>query len=560
MSGRIIADRYELAALLGQGGMGQVWTAYDRRLDRRVAVKLLRPDRVAGPTGSDAADELRRRFVRECRVTAQVDHPGLVTVHDAGSDGDDLYLVMQYVEGADLADHLAEQDPYPWPWAVAVAAQLCAVLCAVHAVPIVHRDLKPRNVMVRPDGTVTVLDLGVASVLDTDTTRLTHTGSPIGSPAYMAPEQAMGGAVGPYTDLYALGVLLHELLSGDVPFAGSTALGVLHRHLYEPPAPVRRTRPEVPAALEALVLRLLAKDPQDRPASAQEVYEELAPLLPKHGTPSAPLDPTRPFLRPHAPWPDRATTPAPVPAPAAFAAPPPGLGAPLSTMPPPGPAAPRSFTPPPYAPPRSVPVRPTAPPHATPPPPGRPDVARAVDEVKKLLGEGRITQAVDVLGAILPAAAAEHGERSPVVRILRKQYAATLMDDGQYRRALPELRRLAEDRTAESGPADAQALQFRYDAAQCLEQLGEAGAALVEYRAVLPYYENAYGPATSDPGRALDIRHRIGQLLLAVGDHTAGRAQLQTLLYDAERAYGPHHPLPTDLRRLLSHQRDVRGG
>ncbi len=184
-----------------------------------------------------------------------------------------------------------------------------------------------------------------------------------------------------------------------------------------------------------------------------------------------------------------------------------------------------------------------------------------MDEVKKLLGEGRITQAVDVLGAILPAAAAEHGERSPVVRILRKQYAATLMDDGQYRRALPELRRLAEDRAAESGPADAQALQFRYDAAQCLEQLGEAGAALVEYRAVLPYYENAYGlRATSDPGRALDIRHRIGQLLLAVGDHTAGRAQLQTLLYDAERAYGPHHPLPTDLRRLLSHQRDVRGG
>lgn len=546
MSGRIIADRYELATILGQGGMGQVWTAYDRRLDRRVAVKLLRPDRVAGPTGSDAADELRRRFVRECRVTAQVDHPGLVTVHDAGSDDDDLYLVMQYVEGSDLADHLAESSPYPWPWAVAVAAQLCAVLCAVHAVPIVHRDLKPRNVMVRPDGTVTVLDLGVASVLDTDTTRLTHTGSPIGSPAYMAPEQAMGGAVGPYTDLYALGVLLHELLSGDVPFAGSTALGVLHRHLYEPPLPVRRTRPEVPAALEALVLRLLAKDPQDRPDSAQEVYEDLAPLLPKHGTPAGPLDPTRPFLRPHAPWPDRVATPASVPAPAAFAAPPPSLGAPLS------------FTPPPTVAP--TPARPAHLPRQSTPPPARPDVARAVDEVKKLLGEGRITQAVDVLGATLPAAAAEHGEHSPVVRILRKQYAATLMDDGQYRRALPELRRLAEDRTAEAGQADAQALQFRYDAAQCLEQLGEAGAALVEYRAVLPHYENAYGPIASDPGRALDIRHRIGQLLLAVGDHTAGRAQLQALLYDAERTYGPHHPLPMDLRRLLSHQRDVRGG
>lgn len=187
-------------------------------------------------------------------------------------------------------------------------------------------------------------------------------------------------------------------------------------------------------------------------------------------------------------------------------------------------------------------------------------MAGAVDEVKRLLGEGRITQAVDILGGILPAAAAEHGEHSPVVRILRKQYAATLMDDGQYRRALPVLRRLAEDRTAEAGPADGQTLQYRYDAAQCLEQLGETAAALHEYRSVLPYYENGYGTVGTDPGRAFDIRHRIGHLLLAVGDHTAGRAQIQALLYDAERVYGPHHPLPVELRRRLTHQQDVRGG
>uniref|UniRef100_A0AAU3H023 non-specific serine/threonine protein kinase n=1 Tax=Streptomyces sp. NBC_01401 TaxID=2903854 RepID=A0AAU3H023_9ACTN len=537
MNGRVIAGRYQLATILGQGGMGQVWTAYDERLDRRVAVKLLRPDRVAGPSGSDAAEELRRRFVRECRVTAQVDHPGLVTVHDAGSDGDDLYLVMQYVEGADLADHLAEQDPYPWPWAVAVAAQLCAVLSAVHAVPIVHRDLKPRNAMVKPDGTLTVLDLGIASVMDTDTTRLTHTGSPIGSPAYMAPEQAMGGAVGPYTDLYALGVLLHELLSGDVPFSGSTALGVLHRHLYEPPLPVRQLRSEVPEALEALVLRLLSKDPQDRPDSAQEVYESLRPLLPTGGSPAGPLDPTRPFLRPQAPWPDRPATPAPTATP--------GRREPVAQAP-----TPQASTA--QAPAVQLPAQPAK------PPADRPNVAQAVDDVKRLLGEGRITQAVDILGGILPAAAIEHGEHSPVVRILRKQYAATLMDDGQYRRALPELRRLADDRAAEAGPADSQTLQFRYDAAQCLEQLGEAAAALAEYRAVLPFYENSYA-TSSGPGRAFDIRHRIGHLLLGVGDHAAGRAQLQALLYDAERVYGPHHPLPTELRRRLTHHRDVRG-
>ncbi|MEU5613102.1 protein kinase [Streptomyces sparsogenes] len=516
MNGRVVADRYELATLLGQGGMGQVWTAYDRRLDRRVAVKLLRPDRMAIPTGGggDGVDELRRRFVRECRVTAQVDHPGLVTVHDAGSDGDDLYLIMQYVEGADLADHLAEHDPYPWQWAVCVAAQLCAVLSAVHAVPIVHRDLKPRNVMVRPDGSVIVLDLGVAAVLDTDTTRLTHTGSPIGSPAYMAPEQAMGGTVGPYTDLYALGVLLHELLIGNVPFAGSTALGVLHRHLYEPPVPVRQARPEVPEALEALVLRLLAKDPQHRPADAQEVYQALVPLLPyAAAAPGAaatgPMDPTRPFLRPHAPWPDR-----PAPPPAAV---------------------------------------PQAPPAA----PARSDVAAAVEEVKRLLDQGWITQAVDILGAILPAAAAEHGEHSPVVRSLRKQYAVTLMDDGQYRRALPELRRLADEYAAESGPeAPRKSLQFRYEAAQCLEQLGEAGQALVEYRTLLPYFEQY---AATDPATPLDIRRRMGHLLLSLGDRPAAHDMLARLLYDAERLHGPHHPFPEEIRRTLHWLGQVRG-
>jgi tRNA A-37 threonylcarbamoyl transferase component Bud32 len=506
VNGRVIAARYELSTLIGQGGMGQVWTAYDQRLDRRVAVKLLRPDRMAG---ASAAEDLRRRFVRECRVTAQVDHPGLVTVHDAGGDGDELYLVMQYVEGCDLADHLAEHEPYPWRWAVAVAAQLCGVLAAVHAVPIVHRDLKPRNVMVRPDGTVTVLDLGVASVLDADTTRLTHTGSPIGSPAYMAPEQAMGGAVGPATDLYALGIVLHELLGGETPFAGSTVLGVLHRHLYEPPRPLRGLRPELPASLEALVLRLLAKDPLQRPSGAQAVYEQLVPLLPAPGTrPTGPLDPARPFLRPYAPWPDEAATP-------------------------PGPVVP--------------------PPAHAPADGGRIDVAAAVDEVKRLLGEGGITQAVDLLGSILPAAAAEHGEDSSVVRILRKQYAATLMDDGQYRRALPELRRLAADRTAQAGPGDAQALRFRQDAARCLEELGERAAALAEYHAVLPYYEQGGAAVGDDRDAAFEVRHRVGQLLLAAGDVTGARAQLSALHYDAVRAYGAYHPLAVEAGRSLDH-------
>ncbi|MGP3985315.1 protein kinase domain-containing protein [Streptomyces sp. 3N207] len=524
MNGRVIAGRYELSALLGQGGMGEVWIGYDRNLGRRVGVKLLRPDRVAGiPDG----ELTRRRFVRECRVTARVDHPGLVTVHDAGSDGEELFLVLQYVEGADLADHLAEHGPYPWPWAVSAAAQLCAVLAAVHAVPIVHRDLKPRNVMVRPDGTLVVLDLGIASALDTDTTRLTHTGSPIGSPAYMAPEQAMGGAVGPHTDLYALGVVLHELLGGQVPFAASTALGVLHRHLYDDPVPVRHLRPDVPEPLEALILRLLRKDPAARPTNAQEVYEALAPLLPASDsgphspnqppTPLAPMDPTRPFRHPHAPWPVRVS---------ALSAPPP----------------------------TSVPAPPTPAPHSAPASPSPPpsssvtNVAEAVDEVKNLLDRGCITQAVDILGDILPAAAARHGHHSPVVRTLRKQYAATLMDDGRYRQALPELRQLAEEFANEEGPAATrQAHQFHYEAAQCLEQLGELTQALEEYRALLPYFERY----PDDPARPLEIRRSIGNLLLAQGDRPAAQDCLSRLLYDAERLHGPHHAFPAEVRRML---------
>ncbi|PAK25151.1 serine/threonine protein kinase, partial [Streptomyces sp. alain-838] len=223
-----------------------------------------------------------------------------------------------------------------------------------------------------------------------------------------------------------------------------------------------------------------------------------------------PLDPTRPFVRPHAPWPDRARTPAPQPAPV-----PPAAEA------------------------------------------EKPDVARAVDDVKRLLGEGRITQAVDILGAILPAAAEQHGERSPVVRTLRKQYAATLMDDGQYRRALPELRRLADERAAEAGRADPQSLRHRYDAAQCLEQLGEPAAALAEYRALLPYYENQY--VDPDPDLAHDVRRRIGHLLLALGDRAAAHETLARLLHDVERLHGPGHPLAAEIRRTLTWLGQVRG-
>ncbi len=413
---RTVGGRYELTALVGQGGMGQVWTARDLLLGREVAVKLLR----AAAPGGTHTDELRRRFERESRVTARVDHPGLVTVHDAGTDTDELYLVMQYVRGTDLADHLAENDPYPWPWAVAVAAQLCAVLAAVHEAGVVHRDLKPRNLMLRHDGTLVVLDLGVAAVLGADTTRVTATGSPVGSPAYMSPEQAMGSPVGPASDLYSLGAVLHELLSGTVPFEGSSALGTLHRHLHEPPTPLRRLRSEVPPALETLVLRLLAKDPAQRPTDAHAVYQALAPLLPLPPGYSPAgrslCDPTRPFRLPFAPWPDRAAAPAPPPS---FGPHPPAPASIPASLPP---------TPPmPSMPPMPEPGTPTpsTPAHGTPFPGPEADLlAATVDEARRLLAAGRISQALGLLGSALRTAEARHGVDSPVAAALRRQYAA----------------------------------------------------------------------------------------------------------------------------------------
>ncbi|MFR9724780.1 serine/threonine-protein kinase [Streptomyces sp. MS19] len=416
-SPRLLAGRYELTEPLGKGGMGEVWSGRDTALGgRRIAVKLLDAERLADGSGHGDAESLRHRFLRECRATARVDHPGLVVVHDAGQDGAELFLVMQLVDGSDLADHLAEHDPYPWPWAVAVLAQLCSALAAVHALGIVHRDLKPGNVMVRPDGRITVLDLGIAAVTDdTDEARLTRTGTLLGTPVYMAPEQAVGGSpVGPAADLYALGAIGYELLAGRVPFTAPNPAGLLYKKLHEEPVPLAGLRPGLPAGLANLIHQLLAKDPADRPRSAAALFVPLAELLhtagPGTGTGAdSPLDPTRPLRHPLAPWPPR---------------------------------------------------------HAA------PDLAASLEEIKQLLAQARYHEVADLLRRTLPAAAQRFGETSPVVRTLRKQYAATLLDTAQYERALPEIRRLADDLTADRGPYDPLVLQLRADEQLCLRHLG----------------------------------------------------------------------------------------
>ncbi|WP_063771999.1 serine/threonine-protein kinase [Kitasatospora mediocidica] len=551
---RVIDGRYRLAEKIGHGGMGQVWAGYDERLDRRVAVKLLRTDLLvaaeagaharasvgATADGREGRDDLRRRFLRECRITAAMDHPGLVTVFDAGEDAGELYLVMQRVPGISLGDLIAEESPFPIDWAVAVAAQICAALSVVHAVPVVHRDLKPSNVMVRQDGRVVVLDLGIATALDREHTRLTMTGVPIGSPSYMAPEQALSGVVDPRSDLYALGCLLHEMLAGEEPFRAPTALGVLRRQVDEPPVPLRQLRAEVPAVLEALVLDLLAKRPADRPADAQEVHRRLLPMLPSPSGSVAPRpgplpDPTAPYRHPHHPL--AADRPAPppyaaVPAPAAPAAPP---SVPSGAYPAASPAAP------------SFPLTPTPPPGTAP----TTDLAAACGAVSDLLAAHRYAEVIDLAARLLPVARAEHGDRAPLVRTLRTIYARTLLQERQYRAALPEYQLLATVAAADGGPHDPQALDHRRKAAGCLEQLGRGQEALAEYRALLAgHTARLEAGLDTDPERCFDLRERIGLLLAGAGDTEGAWEWLLALLFDREPRLGPRHP---DVSRLRQH-------
>ncbi|WP_063748973.1 serine/threonine-protein kinase [Streptomyces sp. NRRL B-24484] len=513
---RVVDGRYRLTEKIGHGGMGQVWAGHDQRLDRRVAVKLLRTD-LLGPEDATRSrgDELRRRFLRESRISAALDHPGLVTVFDAGTDGGELYLVMQQVPGVSLADLLAEDGPLTVERAAATAAQLCSALAAVHAVPVVHRDLKPSNVMIRPDGRTVLLDLGIATALDPDATRLTLTGTPIGSPAYMAPEQALAAGVDPRSDLYALGCLLHEMLTGDAPFTAPTALGVLRRHVDEPPPPLRELRPDVPAALERLVLALLAKQPADRPADAQQVHAVLQPLLPGPSAgpqpPHGPLpDPARPYRHPHHP------------APARTAAPPPTR---LSLPDPAPPADP-------------APVLMAAVASRGAEPDG--DLTAACARLSDLVAAHRHTEVVDLAAGLLPRIAAAHGDGAPLLHTVRTIRARTLLQEGRAEEALAEYRLLAAATAAERGPYDPAALDHRQRAADCLERLGRTGEALAEYREL-----TAALPPDSD--RSLEVRERTGRLLTAAGDHDGAWHTLLELLLDTERRRGPHH---ADVRRL----------
>jgi serine/threonine protein kinase len=282
VQGVLLAERFRISDRLGAGGMGQVWAAQDERMRREVAVKVVHPQ-----FGMDEA-ETQARFQREVQLAGRLCHRNIVTVHDWGEVSVDgrptLFLVMELVEGVPLHRRLKKSTP-SWSFAAGWAAQIAEALHAAHSQGIVHRDIKPANALLMPDGTVKVLDFGVAKFMgDTIGAReLTVTGAPLGSPLYMSPEQAEGDReIDHRSDLYSLGCLLYHAVTGRPPFTGTNQWAVLRKQMEAVPEPPAAYVEGLPFPLNDLILGLLAKRPENRPADAATVYEALSTLLADH--------------------------------------------------------------------------------------------------------------------------------------------------------------------------------------------------------------------------------------------------------------------------------------
>ncbi|MBL3670494.1 serine/threonine protein kinase [Streptomyces sp. M2CJ-2] len=257
----LLAARYRLEELLGRGGMGEVWRARDEVLGRPVAVKLL----LAGGIDPSAA----ARFRQEAQTTARLSHPNIVAIYDFGQADDRLYLVMEIVQGHSLADRLASAGALTPREVAAIGGQIASGLAAAHRQNVIHRDIKPANLLLAADGTVKVVDFGIARLADDTAAGLTSAGMIVGSVSYLAPERALGKDAGPASDMYALGCVLYELLVGYPPFRADTPTALLYQHVQELPSPPRGMGVELPAELEQLVLALLAKEPEARPGAEQ---------------------------------------------------------------------------------------------------------------------------------------------------------------------------------------------------------------------------------------------------------------------------------------------------
>src|SRR5580700_4732116 len=264
---RVFSNRYELTHLIARGGMAQVYRARDRQLDRPVALKVLFPE-----LSVDRA--FVERFRREAQAAANLSHPNIVPVFDWGEDNGAYFIVMEFVDGRALSAVLRESGPLPPQQSATIAAHVASALAFAHRHGVVHRDVKPGNVLITADGTVKVTDFGIARAMNTEES-LTQTGAVMGTAAYFSPEQAEGKGVDARSDIYSLGVVLYEMAVGRPPFTGDSPVAVASKHVRDAPVLPREANPAVPMALEAIVMMAMAKNPDDRYRSAEELRADL---------------------------------------------------------------------------------------------------------------------------------------------------------------------------------------------------------------------------------------------------------------------------------------------
>ena len=264
---QVLGGRYRLGEQIAAGGMGSVYRAVDELLGRQVAVKVLRRELAEDPT-------FLERFRREARAAACLSHQGVAGIYDYGELGGRPFIVMELVDGETLAERVAARGRLPWPEALAVGEQVARALAAAHANGLVHRDIKPANILLGVDGRAKVTDFGIAQAAQTTT--LTRSGMVLGSANYVAPEQAQGGHVGPAADLYSLGCVLYEAVTGETPYRGANPVAIATQHVSAPVPNPRELVPDLPGQVAALIVRALDKEPGRRFASASAMADALA--------------------------------------------------------------------------------------------------------------------------------------------------------------------------------------------------------------------------------------------------------------------------------------------
>jgi len=268
--GKRISGRYKVLDMVGGGGMANVYLAHDMILDRDVAVKMLRLDYVND-------DEFIRRFHREAQSATSLAHPNIVSIYDVGEEGDLYYIVMEYVEGDTLKQYIHKNSPISVETVISIMKQITSAISHAHQNNIIHRDIKPHNILIDKHGNVKVTDFGIAMALSA--TSITQTNSVLGSVHYLSPEQARGGMANKKSDIYSLGIVMFELLTGRLPFSGESAISIALKHLQSETPSVRRWNEAIPQSVENIVLKATAKDPFYRYSSMEEMEEDLHTAL-----------------------------------------------------------------------------------------------------------------------------------------------------------------------------------------------------------------------------------------------------------------------------------------